>query len=127
MTFPFNPIKVGDFCYNCECWSTTVIFPFYSGPYRNCSPEIKDTIFVTIPSYVRLPALATVEWSADDDILINGESLNGMIDCGSYGGGKCCATLSSPRSITIDSHQVQVDLLDTVGVYWYGNVKITIC
>jgi hypothetical protein len=126
--FPFTPEKIGDFCSNCcQYWTETVVFPMVSGPYHPCSPSIKETRNITIPRTITLPALARIQWSVDDDFIVNGESLNSMIDCGGYGAfGKCCATRGSPITKMINHHQVQIELLDTIGIYWGGSVTITI-
>jgi hypothetical protein len=94
---------------------TTVSFPVVSNqPSRSCSAEVKNTRFVDIPTTVALPVTLTVDWSADDDISINGQRL---------GGG--CSASSGKKLITFNNRRIQVDLVDTVGINWGGSVSFS--
>jgi hypothetical protein len=94
---------------------TTVSFPAVSNqPGRSCSAEVKNTRFVDIPTTVALPVTLTVDWSADDDISINGQRL---------GGG--CSASSGKKLITFNNRRIQVDLVDTVGINWGGSVSFS--
>jgi hypothetical protein len=127
MVFPFAPQKTGNFCFNCECWTMTINFTGGSGPFRSCSPEVKETHSIELPNWIRLPVLADIEWSTDDDAAINGERLGGTgVNNGCPFGPGCCAQGGS-KQMTLTERSLQIDLIDTVGVGWGGYVKITIC
>jgi hypothetical protein len=116
-------------CCKEECWETTVTFPNQSLPFRSCNPQVMATQNVTIPDDVCIPACAQVSWSADDDIAINDVRLNGTWDLRSTGcpyGDACCASAGS-RRICIDTRELKIDLIDTVGVNAGGTCTIKIC
>lgn len=125
----------GEYCCDGECQSEpccdgtpiTVTFAFGSdGTLRACSPQVKETQTVTIPTSVPLPFTANVSWSADDDVSINGVRLNETFNSagGCVYGSYCCAS-SGSGSMTFSTRTLTVSLIDTVGVNWGGSVTIT--
>ena len=109
----------------CDDTPVTHVFTGGSGPGRECDPQVKETATITIPASVPVPFDATVSWSADDDVEVDGTRLN--VTFGSAGGcfyGDYCCASSGSGTMTFSSRSITVKLIDTVGVGWSGSVTI---
>lgn len=113
----------------CVCDDTPVTFTFATvtgQSQRSCDPQVKETGTITMSGDVPLPFTATVSWSADDDVEVNGTRLN--VAFGSAGGcqfGAYCCASSGSGTMTFTSRSITVKLIDTVGFAWGGSVTIT--
>jgi hypothetical protein len=106
------------FCPTNSCWKTNVQFKtiLRGSPSRSCEPQIKETQTFEIPTNIILPANANVYWNADDDISVNDVRL---------GGG--CSSSRGTKNLTLNNRTVKLDLIDTRGSNWGGNISFDIC
>jgi hypothetical protein len=102
---------------DCDCIEETVTFTTVTGqPGRTCSPETKETKYLTLPSCIDLPVNATVTWEADDGIAIDGVRLNDPCPSGNSG----------QQNIVLHNRNVEISLIDDFGISWSGTVSLRI-
>lgn len=101
------------------CWTQTFTFQgAYFQPYRECDPQVKETLTFEVPEYIPIPSQALVSYSADDDIAINGVRMRP---------GDCGAGSGTDIPVQIESRSVTLDLIDTVGINWSGQATFKMC